>query len=427
MRIFTGLCVLATTGGAAVAQIPAGRPSSADSIRLSRRQAIGEALTNNAQLEVAREQTNEARARRVTAVAIPDPQLSAGFDQLTGPISFGGAPARPVALELSVPFPDKFRLNHRIGTADVRNFEFNLRLQQQLVAFATSAAYDSLLVALRHYAEQQETLQLAQNFLRRTQARFEAGSAPKLDAIKAQVDVAQSQNDLVAAERAVSLAQAALNRQLGRVIGAAIAPSDSLDVPPPLPDSTTIETIALSNRAELQQLQAQQSGAAATTRLTKEFWLPDLTFAIQRDYAQPGSPLFTTGITLPVPVLFQQHSRGDIAQAKYFERELAAAYRDARAQVTQDVRQAYATASTAIRQAVFIRDELLPASREAFRVASVSYDLGGSSALDVLTARRDLIDAQAQLSDALAAANTAYADLERALGVPLPQIGGTGR
>ena len=72
-----------------------------------------------------------------------------------------------------------------------------------------------------------------------------------------------------------------------------------------------------------------------------------------------------------------------------------------------------------MRQVVFIRDELVPAAREAFRVASTSYSLGGSSALEVLDARRTLLDAQSQLADALAAANTARADLERALGDPL--------
>jgi len=416
MRLFAGLCAVAALGRFAGAQAPA------DSIHLSRAEAIASALANNAQLDVAREQTAEARARRVTGNAIPDPQLGAAFDQITGPLTLGGAPSKPVQIDLDVPFPDKFRLNNRIGTADVHNFEYNYRLQQELVAFATSAAYDSLLVAKRHFAEQTEALQLSSDFLRRTQARFDAGSAPRLDVIKAQVDVAQSQNDLVAAERAVALAQASLNRQLGRIIGAPIAPSDTLALPPVLPDSTSIEQVALTQRPELKELEAQRAGAAATTSLTKEYWLPDLTFSVQRDYAAPGSPLFTTGVALPLPVFFWQHSKGDIAQSEHFERELTATYRDARAQVTQDVRQAYATASTAMRQVLFLRDQLVPSAREAYRVASTSYSLGGSSALDVLSARRDLLAAESQLSEALGAANTAYADLERALGVPLPQI-----
>jgi outer membrane protein TolC len=112
---------------------------------------------------------------------------------------------------------------------------------------------------------------------------------------------------------------------------------------------------------------------------------------------------------------------------QHFERELDATYRDTRAQVTQDVRSAYANASTAMRQVAFIRDVLVPAARESFRVSSTSYSLGGSSALEVLTARSALLQAESQLADALAAANTARADLDRALGLALPTLGASNR
>jgi cobalt-zinc-cadmium efflux system outer membrane protein len=412
------LCALAACGSVVSAQAPI-----TDSLHLSRRQAIAEALMRNAQLEVAREQTAEARARRVTAVAIPDPSLSAAYDQLNGPFTFGGAPSRPVSIGLDVPFPDKFRLNNRIGNADIRASESNYRLQQQTVANQTSATYDSLLVAFQHRQDLRQAQTLANDFLTRTQARFNAGSAARLDVIQAQVGVAQAANDLIANERDIAVAQAALNRALGRIIGAPIAPTDSLTMPPPLPDSTSIEQIALTHRPELAILENQLQGAHATTSLTKEFWLPDLNFAVGRDYAQPGSPLFTTGISLPLPLMYWQHAKGDIAQAQHFERELDATYRDTRAQVTQDVRSAFANASTAMRQVTFIRDELVPAALEAYRVASTSYTLGGSSALEVLTARTALLQAQSQLSDALAAANSARADLDRALGVTVSPTG----
>ncbi len=438
-----GFCALAVTASAGSAQVsnasrstPARAPStvgrdaaaqSADSLRLSRRQAIAEALTRNAQLAIAREQTAQARARRVTAISVPDPTLSAAYDEEAGPFGFRGAASRPVELGLSVPFPDKFRLNNRIGLADIGASESNYRLQQQTVALQASATYDSLLVALKHRGNLQEARDLAVDFLKRTQARFEAGSAPRLDAIQAQVGVAQAENDLIANERDIANAQASLNRTLGRVIGAPIAPTDSLEMPPPLPDSASIDQIALANRPELSIVQHQQRGARASTGLVKEFWLPDITFAMTRDYATPGSPLFTTGIALPLPAFYWQHARGDIAQAQHVERELEATYRDTRAQVTQDVRSAYANASTAMRQVAFLRDQLVPAAREAFRVSSTSYSLGGSSALEVLTARSALLQAESQLSDALAAANTARADLDRALGLAVSTSGASNR
>ena len=151
------------------------------------------------------------------------------------------------------------------------------------------------------------------------------------------------------------------------------------------PTPSTIEQIALANRPELAMLQQQQLGARASTSLVKEFWLPDITFAVQRDYVSPG-----------IAAVHHRHQRcrsrrstGSTRAAtsrrpQHFERELDATYRDTRAQVTQDVRTAYANASTAMRQVVFIRDELVPAAREAYRVASTSYSLGGSSALEVL-------------------------------------------
>jgi outer membrane protein TolC len=437
MRLSFGMCALAVYGSATSAQLPrteaaaspvrselpSTRTQTVDSVRLTRRQAIAEALVRNAQLEIAREQTAQAKARRQTAIAVPDPQLDAGFDQETAPLSFNGAGSRPVSIGLTVPFPDKFRLNNRIGNADIGNFESNYRLQQQTIALQASATYDSLLVALKHQGNLRDARQLARDFLNRTQARYEGGTAAKLDVIQAQVAVAQAENDLIANERDIAAAQASLNRTLGRQVTAPIAPADSLDIPPPLPDSSTIEQTALASRPEIESIRQQQLGARATTSLTREFWLPDITFAVSRDYIQPGPALFTTGISLPIPLLYWQHAKGDIAQSTHFEKELAASYRDTRAQVIQDVRTAYANASTAMRQAVFLRDELVPAASEAYRVASTSYSLGGSSALEVLTARSALLQAQSQLADALAAANTARADLDRALGLSVSTSG----
>jgi cobalt-zinc-cadmium efflux system outer membrane protein len=447
MQSFYGLCAIVALGRIASAQVtPAPvapraaliadtikpRPlarggASEDTVRLTRAQAIAEALAQNPQLDIAREQTAQARARRVQGVSIPDPTLAASYDEQSRPFALGAAGSRPVSVGLAVPFPDKFRLQNRIGISDIRTFESNAHLQQQLVAFQTSAAYDSLLVALRHRADIQEGLQLSVDFLRRTKARYEGGTAAKLDVIKAQVDVAQAQNDIIATERDIAAAQASLNRQMGRPISAPIQPADSLDIPPPLPDSSDIERAALEQRPEVTIVESQRQGAAATTSLAREYWLPDLTLAVSHDYSQGGAPVFSTGVALPVPAFFWQHSRGEIAAAAHFERELAATYRDVRAQVSQDVRLAYANASTSMRQVVFIRDELVPAAREAFRIATTSYSLGGSSALEVLDARRTLLDAQSQLAEALGAANTARADLARALGDPLQRAGGNRR
>ena len=85
----------------------------------------------------------------------------------------------------------------------------------------------------------------------------------------------------------------------------------------------------------------------------------------------------------------------------------------------QDLRNAYATASTAQRQVQFLATELVPSAEEQYRIASTTYGLGGSSALEVIDAQRTLLDARNQYTTALGALNDAVADLERATGAPL--------
>jgi outer membrane protein, heavy metal efflux system len=390
-----------------------------DSLCLTRRQAVAQALAHNPQLQVAAEQIAQAHARKVQGTAIPDPAFSAVFDQSPGLFGAGGGTERSVSASLTIPFLDKFRLQGRVGTADVRSAKFSAALTRQLIVSQTSQTYDSLLAALRRARDLGEARALALDFVRRAQARYSAGTTPKLDLVRAQVELAQAENQLIANARDLANARAALNRLVGRPLGAPIAAADSLAVPPELPELDTLEAAALAARPELGDLRSQQEGARAATGLAREYWLPDLTIGISRDYADPGPGILFTGVSLPIPLLFWQHSRGEIGEARHRELELAAAFRDLQGQVGQDVRAAYAAAAAALRQAVYLRDQLLPLARRAYRIASVSYGLGGSSALELIDARRNLLDAESQYTDALAAANSTRADLQRAAATPL--------
>jgi outer membrane protein TolC len=414
---------LALVAGAASAQQPsqsARQASAGDTLRLTRRQAIATTLLASPQIEIAREQTLQVRAQRVEGIAIPDPVFALAYDSLSGPLRLGQSTARPATLAFAIPFPDKFRLRNRIGVENIHTSEAQFRLLQQAITSQAARTYDSVLVTRLHRRDLTDARDLAADFLKKTQARFDAGTVARLDVIKAQVDLAQSENDLIGNTRDVANAEAAMNRLLGRPLGLPIVALDSLDTPAALPDLDAMEQMAFRTRPELTGLEAQMRAATANSSLTREMAiLPDFAFTANRDLMVDGGAWWTAGFAFPIPVFFWQHTRGDFAETKHRELELAATYRDQRAAVGQDVRAAFAAADAALRQATFIRDQLLPSAREAYRVATVSYTLGRLSALDVLDARRALVDAQRQLADALAAANSARSDLERAAGVPL--------
>ena len=392
---------------------------------LTRQEAVDAALQHNPQLVVSAAQVSQARARVTEATAFPDLSVSADYSGLTGPTRFGSNSGSDLGVGLTLPFPTKFLLRGSVGNADVHAAEFALIQLQQQIASQTSEQYDSLLMALRHHADLQDGRTLAADFLQKTQVQFVQGTVARLDVLKAQVTLAQADNDLLASTRAIATAQAGLNRLLGRTLGAPVAPSDSLgDAPPPLPPLDSLLAVALVSRPELKGLASEQRGASAATTLARSYWLPDVNLSVTKNYAAGSDATFTSAIGFSVPLFFWNHERGEVAEAKGHQVELDATYRDLAAQVELDVRASYATAATAILQVAQVRDQVLPAAQEAYRIASVSYGLGGASALDVLDARRDLLDARSQYVDALGAASGSRADLQRAIGTSLDAVAG---
>lgn len=390
-------------------------------LTLTRRQAVDTALAHNPQLTVAREQLAQARAQATETAAFPDPSLSGDLNGQKTATGFRTNTGSDIGVGLTLPFPTKFVLLNKEGNANVDASAFNYDQLRQQTASQTAQAYDALIVALRHRDDLQVGDSLAKDFLQKTQVRFDAGTAARLDVLKAQVDLAQSENDLLANGRDLANARSALNRLLGRPLGFGVEAAESLSVPPALPAIDSLITLAKIRRPELRGLASQQRGASAATALAQQYFLPDLSLSVAKNMSQGTPATFTTGIGISVPLFFWNHQRGQVAESRHHERELAAAYADLEAQVEQDVRVTYATAATALAQAVYLRDQLLPEAHRAYEIALTSYGLGGSSALDVLDARRTLLDAESQYADALGAANDARADLERAVAGPFDE------
>ena len=215
---------------------------------------------------MAAEQVAQAHARKVQATAIPDPQFDAAFDQSQGLFGAGGASERSLAATVTIPFIDKFRLQGRVGTADVRSADFSAALARQQITSATSQTYDSLLASLRRERDLREAKALAQDFVRRAEARYNAGTTPKLDLVRAQVELARAENDLIGNERDVANARAALNRLVGRPLGAPIAAADSLAVPPAPPDLDRLVAAAMRRAARAREPEESAGGRARGLR-----------------------------------------------------------------------------------------------------------------------------------------------------------------
>jgi cobalt-zinc-cadmium efflux system outer membrane protein len=403
------------------------RLAAADEIpRLARRAAVAEALAKNPQIAAARAQVEQARAGIAQATAFPDPAFAWTYEQQKSLGNFASAQSRDIGTTLTIPFPDKFRLNRRVSESALRAAELSLRQTEEQIASQTEVAYDAILVATSQLENDRESEKLSEDVLKKTQARFDAGTVARLDVLQARVNFSQARNQTIADERALTNAHAALNRLLARPSGSPVEPDETLDVPPSPVALAALLTLAAECRPELASIVAQREGARFAVKLAHEFWFPDLNVSLFRNFTVGSSDSYSTAGTIAIPLFFWQHEKGDVAAAEARQTELAADESVTRAQVELDVRTAYAAADTARRQAVWIRDELLPQAREAYQVAYQSYALGGSSAVDLINAKSALLAATTQLTQALGAVNDAAAQLELAVGAPVPPAANEG-
>ncbi|MDB4909367.1 MAG: outer rane efflux protein, partial [Gemmatimonadetes bacterium] len=267
------ICSLSLIAVLASGPLAAQARDSAAPLRIDRNEAVKEALAHNPTLAVAREQIAQARARVTQGYALPEPSVSAAVLGATGFAHPHTANETDVGVGITLPFPNKIILRGQAAKSDLGNFDELYVQQRQLIASQTAQAYDSLLVALRHREDLLIARSLAQDFVKKTQARFNAGTAAKLDVVKGQVDVAQAENDLIANERGIANARAGLNRLLGRMLGAPIEPADTLGVPNVPADLDRLEKLAMRYRPELRGLQRQRESARAQQRLAQQYFL----------------------------------------------------------------------------------------------------------------------------------------------------------
>ena len=104
MKQFTLWCALACAANAATAQNRTPSANGADTLRLSRRQAIATALIANPQLDIAREQTAQVRAQRVENNGLNNPTIAYSYDGQTDFLQLGTAAAHNLNVGLGIPY-----------------------------------------------------------------------------------------------------------------------------------------------------------------------------------------------------------------------------------------------------------------------------------------------------------------------------------
>jgi cobalt-zinc-cadmium efflux system outer membrane protein len=352
---------------------------------------------DSAGLEVARERLNP---EATLEFAKETPKQAYG---ISVPIELGGKRAKRIA----------------IGEATLRAGEAEIDLVIAQVRNDVRRAYFGLLAAETRSSLMQDIRDIADRARDAAQQRFDAGGAPRLEVMQAELALASANNDVSAARGEADGARAELNALLGQALDTAITPATPFDSGTPLARDAAL-SLAHGASTELRVLDRQIEAQRARIALASALRIPDVAPSATLTHdAQPEFDFgWRAGVVLAVP-LFTSHRAGVLVEQSTLD-QLSAQRQASLSRIDALVSSAAVLAETRRQLYLRYRDEIIPLAQQVEQVAQDSYQLGQTGIVALLQALQSSRDVRLRSLDAASQFQSSLADLERAVGAPLP-------
>ncbi len=392
---------------------PGAPPAPADNAAatLTLPQAITIALAANRELAAARLQLPIAGANLAVAGERPNPDLLIEALRET--------PRQAATLSLPIETAGKRRRRLDAAAADAASGEADLARATAAVRNRVRRAFYTLLAAARRLDETQANLELASRAAGAARQRFEAGAAPRLDALQAELAVAQASNDAEASRALMATARAGLDTLLGRPPTAPVTAEGDLAAGA-VPAAATAVSRARSDSGELALLDRRLAAQAAKVALAKAQQAPNP--VVQGAITHDAEPEFLwgwrAGLSLTLPIFTTHRAEVEVEQATLAQ--LTAERAAAAERIAGEVTAAAAQAAAAQGQALRFRDDILPRAVEVEALAEESYRAGETGLVALLQALQAARDTRLHAVQAGLDFQLALSDLEQAIGAPLP-------
>jgi outer membrane protein TolC len=287
--------------------------------------------------------------------------------------------------------------------------------------------YDTLL-AQQLIAVQEASVKLLDRELEETTKRFNAGTVPRFNVLRAEVEVANARPKLIRAKNLFRTSKDRLANLLGEKIpkGTDELPlvlTDKLDGTAWEVDLSASISRALENRTELQALRKAERLREEGVTSARAGYKPSV--QVYAGYGTKSSQFsrdlteelhgWEAGAQLQWQIFDGFLTQGRITEAKGLQLRASEALAEAERSVELDVRTAYASFIEA-REVLRSQEKVQESAEEALRQANARADAGTATQLDVLNAQTALTEARSTQAQALRDYAVARARLERAIG-----------
>ena len=297
---------------------------------------------------------------------------------------------------------------------------FNLKDARDLVVLATGNAYLQAIAGAARVETALAQVETARALYNKAVAQQQAGVAPAIDTLRAQVEYQSRQQQLIAAASDFAKQKISLARVIGLAPGQEFELADKSPYQAfPIPDLETSLQRAYSLRSDYKAAHDRVVAAQLESSAAFAGYFPTLDLAA--DYgdigAHPGSLLPTYHFfgTLNIPIFQGGKVHGDVLKADASLRQAQAQMADVRGQIDQDIRNALLDLKSSADE-VEVAQSSVNLAEQALTQSQDRFSAGVTDNLEVVQAQEALATAHESLISSLYLHNLAKVSFARALG-----------
>jgi outer membrane protein TolC len=379
-------------------------------------QCIQEAMQNNPLILSSYQQYEAAIARVNQARAFPQPSLDWDSDLQPRFFDFRNTGEWYFGVSQSFEFPGKRHLRGKITTKESQELMRDIERLELDITYQVKQGFYGLLLAEEKQKYAEENLELSREFLNKAELKFETGDAAKVEVLRAHVEASRAATAVRQAVNEVRLAKAYLNYLMARRKYSPLNISGQLKkTPVPLPLNELKER-ALNFRPELRQIHLARERVHLQKKQAYMNYLPDFDLGVNRHKVTGEGEWWDVTLSFPIPLFFWQPAKGEVAEAKANLRSLNRENEHLQNTVSLEVEEAYMNAEAAKNQISLFENEILSQAEEVYQMFLFSYQEGEIEGIDLIDARRTLLEARMSYADALYNYGVALAALEKSIG-----------
>lgn len=241
--------------------------------------------------------------------------------------------------------------------------------------------------------------------------------------LRAQMALTRLNEHLIELEEERDTARAQLNALRGRRSDEAVEIAGTHAILNALPSIEELERAAIENRPELAALRKQILKSKDQGQLTRLAMKPDFTVGLGYMVMPTGSAFrnaYMAEFTMNLPSLNRERHEGEAKQADAATDVSQAELEVRTSTVFLEIRQAEIDVLAAQKRVKLYRDTLMPQAEATFKASAAAYRNNRGEFSNLIDSQNLLLDIQTAFYKASAATDTGIAELERAIGAPLP-------